>query len=334
MFGVSSPMSERDKVMRLLKESQGEEGKKYIFGSQLATWEVNPDIERTTPMIAVAFERNPEKAMRDFGAVPPRVSNQFVHINIVKEGIFVGTRNSHLLDYDFSDNELCGHLRRVANVNDPSLLSIDAGEVNNSFTCTVFHFDFKTGKTHLTTVIEIIPQKGRRINHNKTYHQILLPLVDECNVKVAIADRWNSLDLLQRLTTERGIKTQQITPKRRDFDTALAMLEAKTIVGPVPEMPMDEFIAESPDNYRTFFLHKPVAHLAHQITTVQDIPGKAPIKGAGYTDDIFRAFVLGASKIHHPKIQEILQQAAKSVNRAASPKPFAVGRSGMFVRRR
>lgn len=334
MFGVSSPMSERDKVMRLLKESQGEEGKKYIFGSQLATWDVNPDIERTTPMIAVAFERNPEKAMRDFGAVPPRVSNVFIHVNTVKEGIFVGPRNSHLMDYDFTDGEICGFVRRVANVNSPSLLSIDAGEVNNSFTCTVFNFDFKTGKTNLTTVIEIMPQKGRRINHNKTYHQILLPLVDECNVHVALADRWNSLDLLQRLATERGIKVQQISPRRRDFDAALSMLENRTVVCPKPEMPMDEFIEESPENYRTFFVNKPVAHLAHQITTVQDVPGKTPVKGPGYTDDIFRAFVLGASKIHHPKIQEVLQKAAEKVNRAQSPKPFAMGRSGMIFGRR
>lgn len=315
MFGVSSPFSERDKVMRLLKDSQGEEGKKFIFGSQLATWEINPGIHRDSPMIALAYEKNFEKADRDFGANPPRVDSPYIQSDVIKEGVFEGKRNSHLLTYTFTPKYIGGTIRQVTDVLLPTCLSLDAGEVDNSFAITGTSYDFKTGKTIVHTVLEVIPQQGLRINHDNLYTTVILPLAKALNVRAVVADRWNSLNILHRLENDLPweIYIRQISPRRDDFDMFSKMLIDKTIVLPRPEIPVDKLLTAEVEDYRTFFLNKPVAHLAHQITTVREVsPVKPPEKGTGYTDDTYRATILGATKIHLPKIKEILEKAEKT----------------------
>lgn len=330
MLGVSSPMSEKDKVMRLLKDSQGEVGSKYIFGSQLPTWEVNPAMNRDNPDIVMAYERNAAKAERDFGANPPRIASPFVSNQIITPQLFSGKPSSHTIKYNLTNKETQGILRHRWKLAYPSLMSLDAGEVNNSFTVTVLYIDPRSGNTVCSTVLELMPAKGRRINHNKMYNSILLPLAKDNNVKVVLADRWNSLDILQRLAQDAGCKTQQISVNRKDFDFVVSMMEDGSIVLPQPEMPMHTFIDYTPDNYRQYFVNKPVAHLAHQFTTIQDAgPGKCPEKGHGYTDDIVRSFVLGASRIHHPKILEILKKASKKSNGTGGKGMVYVSRMGI-----
>lgn len=315
MFGVSSPFSERDKVMRLLKDSRGEEGKKFIFGSQLATWEINPGIHRDSPMIALAYEKNFEKADRDFGANPPRVDSPYIQSDVIREGVFEGKRNSHLLTYTFTPKYIGGTIRQVVDVLLPTCLSLDAGEVDNSFAITGTSYDFKTGKTIVHTVLEVIPQQGLRINHDNLYTTVILPLAKALNVRAVVADRWNSLNILHRLENDLPweVYIRQISPRRDDFDMFTKMLIDKTVILPRPEIAIDKLLEAEVEDYRTFFLNKPVAHLAHQITTVREVsPVKPPEKGTGYTDDTYRATILGATKIHLPKIKEILEKAEKT----------------------
>lgn len=327
MFDLSSPMSKRDKIMRQLKLSETEEGKTYILGSQLATWEVNPGINKDSPMIKMAYAANPDKADRDFGARPKETAHPFFHPNLFEDSIFVGVRNAYELEYSYLNNEISGKLIKRVELRNPSLMTIDAGEVNNSFTVSLTEFNFSTGKTSVTTVLELIPTENRRINHNSVYTSILLPLAKAANVQVFLADRWNSLDIMQRMKAELPhLKIQQISVKHRDFDIVHSMLEQKNLIFPRPEIPVNDVLTADVENYRTFFFNKPVAHLLHQFTTVRDMGKLAtPDKGIGFTDDILRAVILGAAKIHHPKIQEILQKAVKTTVQKAMPKPAYAG---------
>ena len=331
MFNCSSVMSERDKIMRLLKDSRGTEGRKKIFGSQLATWDINPTIDRDSPDMKVRFERNYEKTMRDFGSIPPRTANTFLGASYL-DGIFVGQKNTHTIKYDYSNNETGGSLVRISNSGKASLMVLDAGEVDNSFALVVLSYDFSTGKTHCDTILELIPKQGKRINHQNMYTQIIKPLAIETNTVVCLADRWNSLAILQRLKAELGIKYWQISIRRRDFDTVQKALEDKTVVCPKTEISIEDLLATD-ESYKTFFVNKPVAHLAHQITTVQDNGlSRNPDKAPGYTDDLFRAFALGVAKINNEKIQNVLQKAVAK-QQGGMPRPVAMGRSNMFYRR-
>lgn len=334
MFGVSSPTSHRDKVMRLLTQSQTEEGAKTMLGLQMPTWEVNPYLGRDTPMIARSYAANHDEAERNFGANPPRVYAVYIAQKLVEKNVFVHNRNSHILDYDYTDGQISAKVRKAVSSNNPSILTVDAGHSNNSFTLCSQYFDFKTGQTITTTVLEIIPTGKRKINFNSIYQNVVLPVARDTNAALVFADRWNSLDLLYRIAADiPGVVAKQFTPLRRHFDAARALLVEGNARLPHCEMPMADIFENVIDQYRIFFMNKPVSHLVHQMTTVRDLHSKRPPeKGEGYTDDIFRAWVLGGALMHLPKVQEILQEWKIKMDRnGTSPSAVFVGRSGIGI---
>jgi hypothetical protein len=340
---VSSPISLRDKVMRLLSEAKTDIGSQFILGINLPTWEMHPEMERDSPEIIMAYNSNPEKAERDYGANPPSVHSRFIYPKTVEEGVFINGQNSHTLTHQFDKpGEIYGKLDRVRSFRYPALVTIDAGMVDNSFTITGGHYDFDTAKTVVTTVLECMPQEDRRINFNMMYLHVILPILKDLNSIALLADQWQSVDLLNRAQDDMGLnplgkprcRARQYSPKRKDFNTTVAMLQNKNIILPsVAKKEQDFILSGQVDNYRVDMLNKPVQHLMLQMVTVKDVGVlRCPEKGDGFTDDIFRACVLFASKIHDPKIMERLVEAKDwtygEANRAVMPPPIYVSRGG------
>lgn len=335
MLGVSSPVSHRDMVMRLLAMSKVEPTCKTMLGIQLATWDVNPAFDRDTPEIEAAFAKNPEDAQRDIGADPPRVHSSYINRRLLQNDVFGPLRNTHLLEYEYNGDQISARVRKVRDCNRASVLTIDAGHVNNSFTLCSQFFDEKTGQTVTTTVLEVIPSSGMKINFNDIYLNVILPVARDTHAAVVIADRWNSLDLLYRISADiPGVMAKTFTPLRRHFDAAKALLQEGNARFPMTEMTMEEIQSTAFDSYRKFFLAKPVSHLAHQMMTVRDTHiRRPPEKGEGFTDDIFRAWVLGASLIHLPRIKELLRDwQLTKVGRGPGMAPaLFVSRSGVGI---
>lgn len=340
---VSSPISQRDKVMRLLRESKTEIGQQFILGINLPTWEMHPEMERDDPEILMAYNSNPEKAERDYGANPPSVHSRFIIPKLVENEVFVNGQNSHNLTHQFDiAEEIYGKLDRIRSFRYPSLVTIDAGVVNNSFTLTGGHYNFDTGETVVTTIIEVMPQEGRRINHNRMYKGVIFPILKDLNAIGLLADQWQSIDLLNRAQDDMGVNplgkprclARQYSPKRKDFDATVAMLTNKNMKMPTVSEEEKRYILDGRvEDYRREMVNKPVQHLMLQIVTVKDMgPQRCPDKGDGFTDDIFRAFVLFASKIHDPKVMERLKEAKDwtygEANRARMPAPVYVSRGG------
>jgi hypothetical protein len=334
MLGVSSPVNHRDMVMRLLAKSQTEEGSKTMLGLQLPTWEVHPTLDRDSPEIMASYAKNPEDAERDLAANPPRIQSSYITLNNLKDDVFIGGRNSHLVDYDYSGGFISANVRKAVTTNNASILSIDSGYTDNSFALCSQYYDFKTGKTVCTTVLEIIPSGGMRINFNEIYKNIILPVARDTNAAIVVADRWNSLDLLYRISADiPGVIAKQFTPGRRHFNAAKTMLQEGNVIFPSLEIPLTDVAEAVFDNYRKFFINKPVAHLAHQMLTVRDThANRPPEKGEGFTDDIFRAWTLGASIVHLPRMQKILSEAQLRIKTNGNKNPGAVyvQRGAMF----
>ena len=343
LASVSSPFSLRDKVMRLIRLSRTDEGKATILGVNLPTWEVNPDIERDNPVIVAAYAANREKAERDYGANPPAVHSRYMPVNAF-ENAFTGGQNSHNWQYMFDQPEfIYGKIEKIRTGRWPSVVSIDAGSVDNSFTLTGMHYDFVTNKTVVTTVLECMPQEGRRVNFNALYLNVILPLLKDLNAVGLFADQWQSIDILNRAQDDMGLnplgkprcKSLQHSPRRKDFDAVRAMMTAGNIILPtVGEHEKNYILQGGVASFKQEMVNKPIEHLMLQMSTVKDIgEGRCPTKGDDMTDDIFRAFVLGASLIHHPKVMEALRLAKDwtygEANRARMPLPAYAGRSGL-----
>ncbi len=344
LLNVSSPMSIRDKMMRLLKESRTEEGKRRILGVQKATWEFNPYLERDDPLIAGEFASNWEKAERDFGANPPLVHSRYMGVNSLREDIFVNGPNGHDFTYERQHfGELYGTIQKRRTFPFPSVVAIDAGVSDNSFCVVSAHYNFDTGKTVVSNVIECMPHEGRRINFNLMYEQVILPLCKATNAVYLTADQWQSLDILHRIRVDMGklpdgkevCTSRQYSPRRADFDMLRALIVNKNVLCPTVKPDRVEWIVNGGvDNYKAEMNEKPVEHLLLQMLTVREVAeGKPPTKGENFTDDIYRAVVLATSAVHDPRIMERLTEALKYAKRAngGSVAPISVGRSQMFA---
>lgn len=341
MLGVSSPMSARDKVMRLLEDAATENGKKYILGVNLPTWKVNPHINRDSPIITLAYERNAEKAERDFGANPPRVHNTFIKATQTPQKLWI-VKSTHGMRYQYDiPGYLYAKVDKVYSPKFPSVVTLDAGLSNNSFTLTGGHFDFKRQKTVVTTALEIMTHDGRRIDFNSVYLHVILPVLKDLNAVALFADQWQSVDILSRAKADMGVAVwakggprcavKQYSPKRSDFDNLVSMMENGSIELPfLSELDYNDVINRSIE-FRTLN-GQPAKHLLLQMLTITDLgPGKAPTKGAGFTDDLFRALVL-ITLIHREKVFERLRNADVTEGSAQreAPKPVYVSRGGLI----
>lgn len=332
MFGVSSPMSIRDKVWRLYLDSKTDEGKQSILGINLPTWKVNPSIQRNTPIIVSAYRRNAEKAERDFGANPPKVHSAFLKQESVPLTLWTRPQ-THVLEYQYDQpGILWAKTKRLTLLPFPSLVTIDAGYSNNSFCLTAAHFNFQTNKTEVSTVLEIMPHDDRRIDFNLIYENVILPVLRDVNAVGLLADQWQSLDLLSRAKADMGLLpngkprclTKQHSPKRKDFNTMQAMCESGNLL--LPKLTAAEY-QEIVDPSKVPDWRKlngsPAKHLLLQLLTIKDVgETRCPEKGDGFTDDIARTLVL-QTNIHSDAVMQRLKEAKNLLKLTTStfPKP-------------
>lgn len=330
-LNISSPQSEMDKMSRMLKESQNS-AETLSLGLRLPTWELSPLYSRDHPIIRDAYRKNAQRAERDYGANPPKLSSSVLQLDIVLPAFLPHVPNTHRLLYD--NNTPGRTTASLVSVLPKSVwraqaMALDAGLVNNSFAITLGE---KVGSRMLVnTVLELIPAKGTTLHFPTIYRNIILPLILNCNVAVVGADRWNSVDILQSIDedTKGATLVVQRTLQKKHLDAFLASLTSQAVDLPALELPID-FI-QSVRSYKVELINNPVSHLLLQMITVREYQG-ALTKGEGYTDDIFRTLALMHSLIFHPKIAKVIEERQpKSLNTYAGGNRSVVlslGRSG------
>ena len=119
---------------------------------------------------------------------------------------------------------------------------------------------------------------------------------------------------------------------RKDYDERIAQAMTEKFgyknkfEVPKLEIPMDQI--KTITKYPDYFEDRPAAHFMFQLMTVRD-KGKTVLKGPGYTDDIFRALVLGLGRLMYPKIYDDMVEKAAKMTRSATLGAYSAGRSGM-----
>lgn len=339
ILSVSSPVSSRDKVMRLLKDAEKDPS---IFTSHLPSWEVNPGLWRNKGMIASAFIKDPEKAMRDYGAQPSDIAFGYFNFeDCVK--LFTGNPLTHTFKQRVIDDELFCTITKVSSVPYPCVMALDAGLVNNSFSVVVIYYDTQQDKIKTAAIVECMPVKGKTINFAKMYEHVILPLAKDLNVCYVCADRWNSIDLLHRLKHDMGnnpkgkpfTRADTYTLKKKDFEAfKLAIANQSLILPKLRENEIEEIRQGITGDYRKAMYGRPVNHLLLQMATVIDAGvNLCPEKGPGFTDDILRAYVLAVTRLQTEKVSQRLIEF-KDYIKTSDPNqamyvPIVVGRMGL-----
>lgn len=293
-LNISSPSSNRDKIMELVRDAQGS---RKLYGVLKPTWEMNPDVPRSA--LAEDFRKDPIAAMRDFGVQPPLASNPFIANQDAVEKCLTGKKNPAAMVHVVSKSKAkSGHTTRYGKFEflkksgNPSILALDAGYSNNSFACAVGHL-----KDHRFPVIDLLvevqPLPGVPVNFAKIYTEILLPIIEYRNIQIVAADRWNSLKILHDIEEDTDCDTLLYSLKYRDMQVFKDHVLDNQIGFPKPEMDIDSIVNYQHSDYPRCFKGNPVSHFVLQALTVQDT-GSQVVKGDQLTDDLFRASMLAA----------------------------------------
>jgi hypothetical protein len=333
-INISSPSDETDKICRLVAENKGST---RVLALQLATWEISPLFTKDNEEIADAFAKNPIDAERDYGAKPPMNARSFMDMSVAVRG-FTGLNRAVLSPFEKTINEKVRRAARLEswspeNPQPASVLSIDAGLVNNSFSLTIQTIsqqkvgDIVTTKVKVPVALEIQTRPGTMLHYSKIYSDVIKPLIKHFNVRYMFADRWNSVALLDTAEEDfkhTGLIAKQHSVKYPDFLLTRSYLEEGKLVLPKIEMELDKI--RQIDSYPSYFEGKPAAHLLFQFATVRDM-GTTVVKGGPYTDDTFRALVLGVGRILDAKIMPEILRMSAAVSQVRNVGAIAMGRS-------
>lgn len=326
-LNVSSPSSVRDKIMELVRKAQGSE---KLYGLIKPTWEMNPDVPRSA--LAEEFRKDPLAAMRDYGAQPPLTANPFIESKSDVEACIGESKNPIRVTHK-QVKAKDGTIKRFAVVDKiqsarkASVLALDAGFSNNSFAACCAH---KVGNLiYADLFVEIQPLPGIPLHYSKIYNEILGPIIDERNVKLLTADRWNSLKILSDAETEYDIATRQYSLKYADMQQFKSYLQDKQIMYPKPVASLEEILKYDQSKYPNCFKGLPVDHLLLQMLTVQDT-GSQVQKGDQLTDDLLRALMLAVAMLVDPKNADLFDVADAPIKQRISMEQSAIyrGNSG------
>lgn len=306
-LNISSPSSVRDKIMELVRSSQGS---RKIYGVIKPTWEMNPNVSRSA--LEEEFRKDPVAAMRDYGAQPPLSANPLIPAASYIESIFSDKKNPIKISHAQKKSK-DGHCTRFAKIDKikfsgkPSVIAMDAGYSNNSFACAVGHLKDRKQPV-ISLLVEVMPLPGIPLNYRKIYDEIILPIIEARNVKLMAADRWNSLKILSDAEEDANVLIKQYSLKYPDMQNFKSYIMDGQMLVPKPEWPMEQITEYDQSKYPEVFKGHPAEHFALQLLTVQDT-GASVIKGDQLTDDLVRAAMLATTMLLSPEYEDVFNAA-------------------------
>lgn len=308
-MNVSSPSHLNDYIMHRVRQA---ENSPSIYGVIRPTWEVNPTLPRNSAVITQAYIDDEINAERDYGAQPPLAASPFIKSQTAIKESFGKKSNSASLKKLTKMSKRRGESETYASIKKTkvskfnTLMAIDAGLNNNSFAGVIGRLD-DNFEVKVNVVFEIIPEPGTNLNHSAIFDEVLVPLMNKWKVRALLADRWNSVKLLQDAAdvVELLEHSDQYSLKYRDMYNLHTHITQNTITLPKLEIEFQKCLEFDSTNYPFNFEGKPVAHLALQMATVKDTKKKVD-KGDGFTDDTYRALSLLTWALDQEKYQEAL----------------------------
>lgn len=313
-YNISSPFSRKDMIMTLYERSRGSD---TIYGYRAATWEMNPKIKRDGRLMTEKFRQDAIAAMRDFGAVPPISGAPFIRLSSLANTFHkkIGndaTLSTVIIKNQSGGNQTSGKLKFHRDYGGgPTVVAIDAGANFNSFAVAVIEkVGEKGNKGRVRFAGEILLSPEAPAHFPAIMRNVVQPLIQHYGASVLVADRWNSIHLLQQMEEEEGIAPLQHSLKYPEFERFRQGIYDEWLRLPALELkPKEALRLANQPGYPSAFNGKPISHLIYQMVAVQDVPNVTVMKPDAGTDDIFRAVVLGWHIATDPTMADYFVQA-------------------------
>lgn len=344
MINISSPSSINDMIMTLHRQNQNS---RETYCWKYKTWEFNPLLPETE--FKEEFRTNPVEAARDYACEPPLGVNAWFPDSDALLPAFNGGKNgikvmSTSIVSKSGKKLMSGNYKRLRTpkTNYSGVLAIDPGYTFNSFAFAIAYpislpskmeedYDEDDEAVHNTKVRifavgEVIPKVDRPLSFNAIYRNILLPFCREFNIGAIIGDRWQNIKLMQDLEDEEGVPYFEHRLTKDQFDSYKEAIFDQNVILPAPELPLEEIIATTLDDYPQCFYLNPISHLVYQHLTVVST-GNTVIKGEA-TDDMFRTCVLAYTALQQEAILEEITAVYDEANPSMGVGAVALGASG------
>lgn len=296
---ISSPRSKLDKIMRLYKQSKVIDS---MYGFKLPTWEFNPNFTRAS--FKDDYAKDAVAAEANFGANPPFGENLYIRSPASIISVLSNKRNVlEVANYKLHKDSLGAYLRypiiKTKPHQIPSCLAIDCGYNDNSFAISILHFINRYNEETeefikipaCSGIIEIQPEEGIALSFNKIYETVISKIIEAFNIQLVCFDRWQSIDLRQRIFDDFGIDTIQYSVNMQDFTDLKTNILSENFILPKCEQDIKNIVSLDTE-LAVLTKDKPVSHLIIQLITSKD-NGRIITKGDETSDDILRSVCLG-----------------------------------------
>ncbi len=236
IVSISSPIAVNDYFYGELYESNFLKKRiKGIIGFQAATWEMNPNI--TQADLASEFEKDPETAWRDYGAIPSKTEEPFYKSH---PEMIMFCEDSELVNPFIEDfSSPMGYKIRDEFVPEPMTRYYLAGDPamrNDSFGLAMGHKN-KDGIIIADVVHRFKPKDGEI--DVKEVTNIIMGLAERFPIDIAVFDTWWYMETLQRLK-ERGIEVKHKIVSFKEH----SMLKEKIYGGKIKWFPHEKLATE------------------------------------------------------------------------------------------
>jgi hypothetical protein len=330
MLNISSPRSQFDKIMSLLKEAERDPRKASFHW---ATWEASPQYKRED--FRSEEINKPIIFLRDFGAQPPLADSPFI---ANKQAIYstktnktpaFQTKPKYISDKAGSGKFIAAEVVSCdTDKQTARIITCDAGESGNCFAISLHHVekDDQEVKLVLDGTVSVAPERIQDTDttisiHFPTMFEIVLKLCKHFNIKYVAYDRWQSTGEIQRLR-DLKIVAEQYSPKPADFQEFRNIINSQNYKMPRWE---HESLEDLDITNQNQLKNAPYTHLALQMATVREA-GKKVLKPEAGDDDMFRTVIL-ASRYLQLYRDDFLKAGLGSSSRALGSLGVVIGKT-------
>ena len=304
-YSISSPFEETDPIMTLRKRFKNDPGVEHFL---YPTWKFNPKLSEAM----LRKSSDPATFDRDIGCQPAKTSGSFIKDVNMLEGMLGERKNAISITRTEFANPKTGQIFTTGKLHTnwkpktpgATILSLDGGSHNNSFAMSLAHIDSEYNDFVIDGLAEIQPMTDRPIHFSSIIENIISVIIETYNVKVLVTDRWaGTTQLMQDICDEHDVEPIVYSLRMKDFVAWRQVLIDNGITLPREEMDIEDAVTTT--DITKFSDDFPISHFLQQCMSVRDT-GKTVDKGKNYTDDLFRAVVLGWTAAQDPEIKGMI----------------------------
>ena len=233
-IAISSPMLVDDFHMQLYRA--GKDNPKKVYTRQMPTWEMNPTIPYES--LADEFARNPETAMRDFGAIPSSALEAYFKepqkIDMCEHETLINAFKIDETGFSIELNPEWTHDERTRYV-----LAGDPSFKNDAFGMGLAH---KEGKQYTIDGVGRFLPNTEYGNHEidaEKVGKLIMDIKEDCWLSDFVSDTWMFPETQQRIR-RLGVNTENNVVQKEEYDFFKETIYNNAVEWPLSEILMQE----------------------------------------------------------------------------------------------